>query len=109
MRFFALASDYDGTLAHHAKVDPDTIAAVRRFKESGRKFILVTGREMHELLEIFPEANLCDRIVAENGALLYNPATRQERQDTRNFVCFRILRKPMLVTLENGTITVMLL
>jgi hypothetical protein len=34
---------------------------------------------MHELLEIFPEANLCDRIVAENGALLYNPATRQER------------------------------
>ena len=79
MRFFALASDYDGTLAHHAKVDPETIAAIRRLKESGRKFILVTGREMHELLEIFPEANLCDRIVAENGALLYNPGTREER------------------------------
>jgi hydroxymethylpyrimidine pyrophosphatase-like HAD family hydrolase len=79
MRYFALASDYDGTLAHHGKVDEPTLAALRRIKASGRKFILVTGRELPELLQIFPQTDLCDMIVAENGALLYRPATREER------------------------------
>src|SRR4051812_23441377 len=78
MRYFALASDYDGTLAHHGKVDEPTLAALRRFKASGRKFILVTGRELPELLQIFPQADVCDMIVAENGALLYRPSSRQE-------------------------------
>jgi hydroxymethylpyrimidine pyrophosphatase-like HAD family hydrolase len=79
MRYFALASDYDGTLAHHGKVDEPTLGALRRFKASGRKFILVTGRELPELLQIFPQADLCDMIVAENGALLYRPSNREER------------------------------
>jgi hydroxymethylpyrimidine pyrophosphatase-like HAD family hydrolase len=79
MRYFALASDYDGTLAHHGKVDEATLSALRRFKESGRKFILVTGRELPELLQIFPQSDLCDMIVAENGALLYRPSSREER------------------------------
>lgn len=79
MRYFVLASDYDGTLAHHGGVDGDTLAAVRRLRESGRKFVLVTGRELDELISVFPEIELCDWVVAENGALLYNPTTRQEK------------------------------
>lgn len=79
MRYVALASDYDGTLAHHGIVDASTLAAIRRLKDSGRKFVLVTGRELPELLSIFPDAGLCDYIVAENGALLYDPVTRAER------------------------------
>jgi HAD superfamily hydrolase (TIGR01484 family) len=76
--FLALATDYDGTLAHDGVVDPDTIAALRRLKNSGRRLILVTGRELPDLERAFPELACCDLIVAENGALLYEPGTRQE-------------------------------
>src|SRR5881394_3207782 len=79
MRYLALASDYDGTLAANGRVDPETLQSVRRLLDSGRKFILVTGRELPDLLNVFPEANLCHLIVAENGALIYNPHTRQEK------------------------------
>ena len=75
MRFVALATDYDGTLARHGKVPPEAVAALDRFSASGRKLILVTGRELDELLGIFPEIDRFDRVVAENGALLYCPAT----------------------------------
>jgi HAD superfamily hydrolase (TIGR01484 family) len=76
--FLALATDYDGTLAHDGVVDPDTIAAIRRLKNSGRRLILVTGRELPDLQRAFPEFAGCDLIVAENGALLYEPGTGRE-------------------------------
>lgn len=44
MRYLALASDYDGTLAHPGAVDAETIEALERFVHSGRKIIFVTGR-----------------------------------------------------------------
>src|SRR5262245_29561264 len=79
MRFHALAADYDGTLAHDGHVDVTTVDALKRLRESGRRLVLVTGRELHELLELFPELNLFDRVAAENGALLYRPDTREEK------------------------------
>ena len=79
MRYHVLAVDYDGTLAHHGRVDEPTVAALGRLRETGRKLVLVTGRELEELLAIFPEIDRFDRVVAENGALLYSPATREER------------------------------
>jgi hydroxymethylpyrimidine pyrophosphatase-like HAD family hydrolase len=79
MRYLALACDYDGTLAHHGRVDESTLAAVERLLASGRKFIMVTGRELPELLSIFPHLDLCERVVAENGALLYRPSSRDEK------------------------------
>ena len=78
MRFQALATDYDGTLALDGEVSPATVAALRRLRESGRKAILVTGRELPELLWIFPEVDAFDVVVAENGALLYFPQERRE-------------------------------
>jgi HAD superfamily hydrolase (TIGR01484 family) len=80
MRYLVLASDYDGTLAEDGRVDPMTIEAVNRLRRSGRKFILVTGRELPDLASTFPELEVCDRIVTENGALLYNPATRETKR-----------------------------
>jgi HAD superfamily hydrolase (TIGR01484 family) len=79
MRYHVLAADYDGTLAHHGRVDEDTWAALRRLRESGRKAIMVTGRELDDLLTLIPEPELFARIVAENGALIYDPATRHHR------------------------------
>jgi len=79
MRFLALATDYDGTLAHHGDVAPATIRALEKLRPSGRKLILVTGRELQDLLSVLPCPELFDRIVAENGALLYQPDTREEQ------------------------------
>ena len=79
MKFLALATDYDGTLAYSGKVRESTIRALEAVRESGRKLLLVTGRQLHELLEIFPRPDLFEWIVAENGALLYCPRTRDSR------------------------------
>ncbi len=38
---------------------------------------MVTGREMDDLYRVFAELDVFDWIVAENGALLYQPATRE--------------------------------
>ena len=78
MRYLALATDYDGTLAHDSHVSEEALAAMQRLKESGRKLILVTGRELPELQSVFPEYKLCDCIVAENGALLVWPEDGKE-------------------------------
>jgi hydroxymethylpyrimidine pyrophosphatase-like HAD family hydrolase len=75
VRFLALATDYDGTLATDGAVDRETVAGLRRLAATGRKLILVTGRQLNDLQRVFPEAPLFDAIVAENGAVLYRPAT----------------------------------
>ena len=79
MQYRTLATDYDGTLAHDGVVDHQTLAALHRLRESGRHLILVTGRELEELQTVCPHVHLFERVVAENGALLYNPATGEER------------------------------
>jgi hydroxymethylpyrimidine pyrophosphatase-like HAD family hydrolase len=79
MRYHVLAIDYDGTLARDGKVDRSTVKAMERLLASGRRLLLVTGREVDELLTIFPEVHLCACVVAENGAILYWPATQEER------------------------------
>lgn len=79
MRYHALAADYDGTLATHGRIDDATWEALRRLRESGRKLIMVTGRELDELLALLPSPELFDRIVAENGALIYTPQTKEIR------------------------------
>jgi HAD superfamily hydrolase (TIGR01484 family) len=79
MRYHALATDYDGTLARDGRVNEETLAALDRLLGTGRKLILVTGRELPDLIENFPEIHLFERVVAENGALLYRPSTKEER------------------------------
>ena len=77
MRYVALAAGFDGTLARDGRYDERCIEALRALAATGRKLILVTGRELRELLEIFPEARLFDYVVAENGAVMHRPATRE--------------------------------
>jgi hydroxymethylpyrimidine pyrophosphatase-like HAD family hydrolase len=79
MYFVALATDYDGTLARQGTVDAATIEALREVRRSGRKLILVTGRDLADLKRVFPELDLFDLVVAENGALVFDPAKKEER------------------------------
>lgn len=77
MRYLALATDYDGTLAHHGRVSAATLESLKQLAATGRRLLLVTGRELNELLDLFAEVDLFDLVVAENGALLYRPSTRE--------------------------------
>ena len=75
MRYLALACDYDGTLASDGLVSGETLTALKQARKSGWKLILVTGRQLEDLLAVFPQINLFSRVVVENGAVLYRPAT----------------------------------
>ncbi|HKU26954.1 MAG TPA: HAD-IIB family hydrolase [Candidatus Sulfotelmatobacter sp.] len=79
MHFLVLAADYDGTLAHDGNVDDPTIRALERLRASGRKLVLVTGRHLPDLLSVFGHLDLFDRVIVENGGLLYRPQTREQK------------------------------
>ena len=77
MRYFALATDYDGTLATHGVVRDSTLRALERFVASGRKLVLVTGRQLDDR-----RASLCaprpvrTRRGRERRRLCTRPSTR---------------------------------
>ena len=73
MPTFSLACDYDETLASNGQVAPAVLQALVRFKAAGGKSILVTGRELDDLIKVGPDLALFDFVVAENGAVLYRP------------------------------------
>jgi hydroxymethylpyrimidine pyrophosphatase-like HAD family hydrolase len=77
MRYQVLACDFDGTLATEGKVAEATLTSLAKLLSTGRKLILVTGRELDDLLNTFKDIKHFHRVVAENGAIVYNPATQE--------------------------------
>ena len=75
----ALATDFDGTLADLGVVDAATLDALIGLRRSGVRVILVTGRRLDSLRAAFPRTTVFDRIVAENGAVVHDPATGATR------------------------------
>ncbi|MCC2611005.1 MULTISPECIES: HAD-IIB family hydrolase [Rhizobium/Agrobacterium group] len=78
MYFLALAVDFDGTIAEHGYVTPATVSALERLRQTGRKLLLVTGRELNDLQHAFTQLEIFDVVIAENGALLFEPGTQEE-------------------------------
>jgi len=76
VQYFAIAFDYDGTLAAGGLVSDRTVRALEQLRRSGRKLILVSGRQLDDLFDVFPAVTLFDAIVAENGGVLYDGSTR---------------------------------
>jgi hydroxymethylpyrimidine pyrophosphatase-like HAD family hydrolase len=86
LRYLALATDYDGTIAEDGEVQPVALAALRRAAaapmgpgEPRRKLILVTGRMPLDFMEghggtLFKDVRVFDRVVMENGAVMWDPA-----------------------------------
>src|SRR5690349_14394933 len=75
MHYFAFACDFDQTLASMGAVSKGTLAALEKLLASGRKLVLVTGRTLDDLRRIFPQLSLFERVIAENGAVLFRPQT----------------------------------
>lgn len=77
MRYLALVTDYDDTLAKNGRVMASVAVALERLRTSGRRIILVTGRRIDDLLTLCECINSFDYVVAENGAVLYEPRTQE--------------------------------
>lgn len=73
MDYPVMATDYDGTLATEGTVDEATLAALERYRHHQGHLILVTGRQLDDLVRVFPHSHLFEGIVAENGAIFYQP------------------------------------
>jgi hydroxymethylpyrimidine pyrophosphatase-like HAD family hydrolase len=86
----AMATDYDDTLAQDGKMSSATEAALDRWRSSGRKSILVSGRPLYDLLPtelnrrgehappLDPQAERhFDLVVAENGGVIWDPRTTE--------------------------------
>jgi hypothetical protein len=108
MRYRALACDYDGTIAHNGKVDDATVAALEKARESGRRLILVTGRTLPDLRDVFSRFDLFDILVVENGAVLYKPDGPEEMVlgDPPASVFVDELRKRRIEPLSQGRVIV---
>lgn len=78
MRYVCLTCDFDGTIARDGLVQQSTLEAVEKVRASGRKLILATGRQLEDLVKVFPEVRMFDRIIAENGGVLYRPASKEQ-------------------------------
>ncbi|HET7607201.1 MAG TPA: HAD family hydrolase, partial [Gammaproteobacteria bacterium] len=78
MRYLALAVDYDGTAATHGQLAESARLAIERLRTSGRRVVLVTGRRVEDLLEVCPAIGSFDLVVAENGAVVYDPWRRED-------------------------------
>ena len=66
-----LAVDYDGTLAEDGRPSPEALRAIATVRTRGVRTVLVTGRILGELQQVFPEvAQYFDGLVVENGAVV---------------------------------------
>lgn len=65
-----IASDYDGTL-NHGGIDDKKRAAIKKWREAGNKFGIVSGRMPDDLLKIYKNDELeLDFLLACNGAVI---------------------------------------
>jgi HAD superfamily hydrolase (TIGR01484 family) len=78
MRYLALVTDYDGVIANDGRPSSMALSAIERLRMSGRRAILITGRRLDSLRESCPDLSMFDYVVAENGAIVYEPRTREE-------------------------------
>jgi len=73
MKLFALALDYDGTIAVDDALDPEVRGAIAAARTSGIVVLLVTGRILDELRRVAGDLHFVDAVIAENGAVLHFP------------------------------------
>ncbi len=106
--FALLACDYDGTLARGGVMEDATVQALQRVRRCGRRLALLTGRELRDLHRVCPHLGLFDRVVAENGAVLYRPSTGEVTMLARRppLTFIRALRRRGVRPISVGAVVV---
>jgi hydroxymethylpyrimidine pyrophosphatase-like HAD family hydrolase len=106
MPFRVLATDYDGTLAGGGRIPERTASALARLRASGCRIVLVTGRIVDDLARVCPRLDLFDLVVAENGAVLLDPARRAARllADAPPPLLAEVLRARGVVPIASGRV-----
>jgi hydroxymethylpyrimidine pyrophosphatase-like HAD family hydrolase len=79
MHISVIATDFDGTISQGDQLAPGAGRALRRWREAGQFSVLVSGRPFEFLRDLQEREQAFDLIVAENGAVLYNPHTDEMR------------------------------
>jgi hydroxymethylpyrimidine pyrophosphatase-like HAD family hydrolase len=79
MHISVIATDFDGTVSQGDRLAPAAARALRRWREAGRVAVLVSGRSFEFLRYLQECEQAFDLIVAENGAVLYNPHSDEMR------------------------------
>jgi hydroxymethylpyrimidine pyrophosphatase-like HAD family hydrolase len=79
MHISVIATDFDGTVSQGDQLAPEAARALRRWREAGRVTVLVSGRSFEFLRDLQEREQAFDLIVAENGAVLYNPHSDEMR------------------------------
>jgi hydroxymethylpyrimidine pyrophosphatase-like HAD family hydrolase len=108
MRYHLLATDYDATLATDGTVAVETVDALNDVRATGRRIVLVTGRELDDLMSVHPDLAVFERVVAENGALLYRPATKEKTRlaEPPPAALLAALRKRGVAPLSTGEVII---
>ena len=75
MKLCVLALDYDGTTAVNDTMDSGVRSAIADARSRRIAVILVTGRRLADLQRVAGDLHFVDAVVAENGAVLYLPAS----------------------------------
>src|SRR4029079_19484503 len=78
LRFAAIATDGDRTLLKAGRMENEVVAALKRYRDAGGMLFLATGETVKQVGE-FPHVHLFDRIICENGPVIYHPATGEEK------------------------------
>jgi hydroxymethylpyrimidine pyrophosphatase-like HAD family hydrolase len=77
MKLFAVALDYDGTIAVDDRVDQAVRDAIGALRRRGVCVLLATGRILDDLQRVAGDLHFVDAVIAENGALLHFPDSGQ--------------------------------
>src|SRR4051812_19700729 len=77
--YLAIATDGDGTLTTRGSMSRAVVRALQKLRDAGRKALLVTGKKLKSAEE-FPHVHLFDRVIAENGAILFDPSSGASRR-----------------------------
>lgn len=65
-----IGSDYDGTL-NHGGIDDAKREAIKKWRDSGNIFALISGRGPESVIKIYNEKQFgCDYLIANNGAII---------------------------------------
>ncbi len=83
-----IATDFDGTLSFNGKISDEDKAAIKRFRDAGNKFGVVTGRDLEMSFWVRNSFSDLDFIISCTGAMICDGEGKliYEKKQTANHI-----------------------